>query len=301
MKCTVVLSCLLWLCAVCKVMKLSKVVAARNTIVSTTRTVSITNDYFFETTDEVIYDIDCCCNSDNGKRVIEYCIYNEQRNVHMFGFLITSADIAIRGSAIESKENGTCVTSTIDDIEDANNAIKRVAVNYKYYITNNILHGVSLDNQQLNVMNFMYLNSNTTGSALLKTIFAFDEALNVTVQDLLAINAKYNHHWNVTLGNKRALVYSCTHAHSGSIISVQMLFPMILSQDVLMSNTNNNKLDGKLLFAQLLFISIFLIIMLCYAVTKENLNSYSITPDSQMLKELIYQSNHNNNKDNHII
>ena len=298
MKCFLFLSCLLWLYTLAKVMKLSKRTTTENTVTSITRTVSITNDYFFETLDVVKYDIDYCCESGNAKGIIEYCIYNNRHSVHIFGFLITSADITIKHNVIDLRENATCITSTINDNVNTNDDIKRITINYKYYISNNIIQEVSLGNQQFNLMHFKYVNADKDNSMLVKTMFTFDEAFNVNVKDLTSFNVKYNEHCDVALGHNSSLVYSCNHVKSFSMINVQMVFPMIISKDVLLNNTNNNTLNVKLLLVQVLIIGFFLIIMLCYVVTKETINSYSITPDNQMLNELIYQSNNNNNNNN---
>ena len=297
MKCFVVLSCLLWFHTLTKVMKVSKetttTTTTQNAVAAITRVVSITNDYFFETVDEVTFNIDYCCkqnNNNNVNDIIEYCIYNSDHSIHIFGFLITSNDITINANVIDLRENATCITSTINDIDNTNNDTNRITINYKYYISNNILHGVTLGDKQFNIMHFKFVNN----EMLVKAVFTFDEAFNVNVNDLVTFNMKYNEHCDVAVGNNSSLVYSCNHVQSFGMINVQMVFPMIISKDVLLSS-NNNTLNVKLLVVQVLIISFFLVIMLCYAVTKENLNVYTITPDDPMLNELIYQSNNNNN------
>ena len=294
MKCFLFLSCLLWFYTSTKVMKVSSGTSTtQNAITAITRYISITNDYFFETVDEVKFDIDYCCkqnNNNNAKDIIEYCIYNSDHSIHIFGFLITSTDITINANVIDLRENATCITSTINDINNTNNDTNHITINYKYYISNNILHGVTLGDQQFNVMHFKFVNN----EMLVKAVFTFDEAFNMNVNGLVTFNMKYNEHCDVALGNNSSLVYSCNHVQSFAMINVQMLFPMIISKDVLMSDTRHNTLNVKLLVVQVLIISFFLVIMLCYAVTKENLNVYTITPDDQMLNELIYQNNNNN-------
>ena len=301
MKCFLFLQCLLWFHTLTKVMKVSKgtttTTTAQNAVAAITRVVSITNDYFFETVDAVTFDIDYCCkqnNENNVNDIIEYCIYNSDHSVHVFGFLITSTDIAINANEIDFRENATCITSTINDIDNTNNDIKHITINYKYYISNNILHGVTLGEQQFNVMHFKFVNNEMR----VKVKFTFDKAFNVNVNDLVTFNMKYNEHCDVAVGNNSSLVYTCNHVQSFAVINVQMMFPMIISKDVLLSSNNNNTLNVKLLVVQVLIISFFIVIMLCYAVTKENINVYTITPDDQMLNELIYKSNNNNNNNN---